>query len=114
MSRTPAFHRRVAAIKTGTTAALSRRPISPSSAAGAARGVLVERVGDAAPCEGGAAGERAGLARAGSEQDERLQELGARGDAEHGVLAPVEVVGERDRLTGLMDEVVAHVRDAVS
>src|SRR5207245_6790 len=80
---------------------------------GAALEILLERAGEPTPDEGGAAGERAGLARAGGEEHERLQELGAPGDAEHGVLAPVEVVGERDGLPGLVAEVIAHVRHAV-
>src|SRR5439155_775338 len=79
----------------------------------AALEILLERAGEPAPYEGGAASERTGLARAGGEEHERLQELGAPGDAEHGVLAPVEVVGERDGLPGLVAEVIAHVRHAV-
>src|SRR5437667_93676 len=141
MARTTAFQRSVCAIRTGTPAAPSTRTISRAAAAvgasgfsmrsglraaataaasagcsvggTAAPGILLERAGEPAPYEGGAAGERAGLARAGGEEHERLQELGAPGDAEHGVLAPVEVVGERDGLPGLVAEVIAHVRHAV-
>src|SRR5215467_2731135 len=60
--------------------------------------VLLERRREPAPGECGAPGEGGSVPAPGGEEDERLQELGAAHDPDHGVLGAIEIVGQRFHL----------------